>query len=54
MLTILVILAVVLTVVLATAAVASLSDGGLLSWLAIDSIVRGAVEIVVLLLKCLE
>ena len=54
MLTILVILAVILTLALAVALVYSMSDGGLFSWFAIDAVIKTAFEVIALLVTCLE
>ena len=54
MITALVILAVVLTILVAVGLVAMVSDSGIFGWFAINGIVNTAVEVVGLLLKCLE
>ena len=54
MITALVILAIVLTVLVALGLIAAMSDSGIFGWFAIQGIVNTAVEVVGLLFKCLE
>ena len=54
MITALVILAIVLTILVAVGLVAAMSDSGIFGWFAINGIVNTAGEIIALLFKCLE